>query len=109
MYIIRICIFFVKYYLLTLLEIFRKLNEMKPLVILAIIVGMVLLIVSGFYFSEPAKALPAFFPGHEAGVNTHHYKHGIGVLILGLACFAFAWFQSGKKKSNDTKTPTTTQ
>src|SRR5205085_12667757 len=43
---------------------------------------------------------PSFFPGHEAGLTKYHYKHGIGALLLGLGCFAFAWFQSGKKSDH---------
>jgi hypothetical protein len=70
----------------------------KLLLFIAVIVGIVLLIIGGMYFVEPAKSLPAFFPGHDHTM-TKHYKHGIGAIILGLGCFAFAWFQSGKKSS----------
>jgi hypothetical protein len=72
----------------------------KPLVIVAVILGILLLVASVIYFIEPASSLPAFFPGHTAGMSAHHYKHGIGALLLGLACFVFAWFQSGKKSSS---------
>lgn len=71
----------------------------KPLVLLGIILGIIFLVVAVIYFIEPAKSLPAFFPGHDPRLTTHHYKHGIGSLVLGLACFALAWFQSGKKTS----------
>lgn len=71
----------------------------KPLVIIVVILGIVFLAISIVYFSTPAKALPSFFPGYDAHLSTHHYKHGIGSLLLGIACFVFAWFQSGKKKS----------
>ncbi|HSW87838.1 MAG TPA: hypothetical protein VLG12_01625 [Candidatus Saccharimonadales bacterium] len=81
----------------------------KPLVLFAVILGIVFLILAGIYFMEPARSLPAFLPGYEAKVATHHYKHGIGVLILGLACFAFAWFQSGSKKSKETNPPAAAQ
>lgn len=66
----------------------------KPLVIIATLVGVVLVIVAAVYAIEPASGLPGFFPGHAAGDAGHHYKHAIGALILGLAFFAFAWFQS---------------
>ena len=61
------------------------------------ILGVVFIILAVVYFITPAQSLPGFLPGHEAGVMTKHIKHGIGSLVLGLACFAFAWFQSGKK------------
>ncbi|HSW97396.1 MAG TPA: hypothetical protein VLF89_06235 [Candidatus Saccharimonadales bacterium] len=81
----------------------------KPLVLVAIILGIIFLILAGIYFMEQAKSLPGFLPGYEANVATRHYKHGIGALVLGLACFAFAWFQSGSKKSKDTNPPTIAQ
>ncbi len=61
----------------------------------AIIIGIVLIVVAVIYFVEPAKSLPfPGFLGHEAGSNRHHVKHGIAALLLGLACFVFAWFHS---------------
>ncbi len=73
----------------------------KTLAILAVILGIVLIIASVIYFIEPARFLPNFFPGYDRSLMTHHYKHGIGSFILGIACFIFAWFQSGKKKSTE--------
>ncbi len=70
----------------------------KPLVALAIVLGIALIAVAAVYWAEPAKSLPSFFPGHEAGSNHHHVKHGIAALLVGLACFAFAWFNTGPKK-----------
>jgi hypothetical protein len=71
----------------------------KILVIVAIVVGILLIVVSVAYFMTPARYLPSFFPGYDRSLMVHHYKHGIGSFILGVACFVFAWFQSGKKKS----------
>jgi hypothetical protein len=28
----------------------------------------------------------------------HHVKHGIAAILLGLACLAFAWFQTGPRE-----------
>lgn len=71
----------------------------KLLLIVAVILGIVFLVVAFIYFTTPASSLPAFLPGHETARTTHvHYKHGIGSLLLGFACFVFAWFQSGKKE-----------
>ena len=70
----------------------------KYLVPLAVILGIVLIVIGIIYFAEPAKSLPSFFPGHEAGSTHHHAKHGIAAVLVGLACFAFAWFNTGPKK-----------
>ena len=76
----------------------------KWLVVLAVVLGIVLIVIAVVYWVEPADSLPSFFPGHEAGSNHHHVKHGIAAFLVGLACLAFAWFNSGPKKS-DTQTP----
>jgi uncharacterized membrane protein HdeD (DUF308 family) len=70
----------------------------KYLVPLAVILGIALIVVGIVYFAEPAKSLPSFFPGHEAGSAHHHVKHGIAAVLVGLASFAFAWFNTGPKK-----------
>jgi drug/metabolite transporter (DMT)-like permease len=71
----------------------------KWLVALAVVLGVALIVVAVIYWLEPADSLPSFFPGHEAGSDHHHVKHGIAAFLVGLACFAFAWFNSGPKKS----------
>ena len=75
----------------------------KPvLAIIAAILGVILIVIAVVYWVEPAHSLPSFFPGHEAGSNHHHTKHGIAAFVLGLACFAFAWFASGPRKQSGT-------
>ncbi len=71
----------------------------RLLVALGILAGVVLIVISIVYFAEPAKSLPSFFPGHQAGSAHHHVKHGIAALLVGLAAFVFAWFRSGPKRS----------
>jgi 1,4-dihydroxy-2-naphthoate octaprenyltransferase len=71
----------------------------KLLVALALVLGVALVVVAAVYWAEPARSLPSFFPGHEAGSAHHHVKHGIAAFLVGLACFAFAWFNTGPKKS----------
>jgi hypothetical protein len=66
-------------------------------IIAAGIAGVVLIVIAIVYFAEPAKSLPGFFPGHEAGSTHHHVKHGIAALLLGLGAFVLAWFQSGPR------------
>lgn len=70
----------------------------KPLVVIAVVLGIIFVVLSIVYFMEPARNLPAFFPGYDKTLLKHHYTHGIASLFLGLACFVFAWFQTGKKK-----------
>jgi hypothetical protein len=70
----------------------------KPLTILAVIVGLGFLILAFIYWTTPASGLPMFFPGYNATMATVHFKHGLAALILGLGCFVFAWFNSGKKQ-----------
>ncbi len=76
---------------------------LRKLVIPAVVLGVVLLVVAIVYFVTPEHSLPSFFPGHtsagDAEANHHHTKHGIAALIVALACFAFAWFQSGPQTS----------
>jgi hypothetical protein len=59
------------------------------------VVGVVLVVIAVVYFAEPARSLPGFFPGHQAGSGHHHVKHGIAALLLGLGAFVLAWFQTG--------------
>jgi uncharacterized membrane-anchored protein YitT (DUF2179 family) len=70
----------------------------RLLVTLAIVVGVVLIAIGIVYFALPAKSLPGFFPGHQAGSNHHHVKHGLAALLLGAACLVFAWFRTGPKR-----------
>jgi Na+/H+ antiporter NhaD/arsenite permease-like protein len=76
-------------------------TTLRKLIVPAIVLGVVLVIVAIIYFVEPAHSLPSFFPGHvsasSAEANHHHSKHGIAALVVALACFAFAWFQTGPK------------
>jgi len=73
-------------------------NNRRWLVWLAVGLGVVLIVIAVIYWVEPAGSLPSFFPGHEAGSSHHHVKHGIAAFFVGLACLAFAWFNSGPKK-----------
>ena len=67
----------------------------RGLVLLAVVVGILLIVIAGIYWAEPAHSLPSFFPGHDKGSNHHHVKHGIAAFLLGLAVLVFAWFRSG--------------
>jgi uncharacterized membrane protein HdeD (DUF308 family) len=72
----------------------------RTLVIVGIIAGIFFVAVGIMYFALPAKSLPLpNFLGHESGSNHHHIKHGIASVLVGIACFVFAWFQSGPKRA----------
>ena len=73
-------------------------SNRKLLTVIALVLGVALMVVAVIYWVEPAGSLPSFFPGHEAGSQHHHVKHGIAAFLLGLACLAFAWFNSGPKR-----------
>jgi len=75
-----------------------RLNS-RPVVIAAAVLGIALIVVAFYYWIEPAKSLASWAPGHEAGSNHHHVKHGLASFFLGLALLAFAWFQSGPRRS----------
>jgi uncharacterized membrane protein HdeD (DUF308 family) len=79
-------------------------TTLHKLVIPAVVLGVVLIVVAIIYFVEPAHSLPSFFPGHVSASDSeaghHHTKHGIAALVVALACFSFAWFQSGPKTSS---------
>jgi hypothetical protein len=71
----------------------------NPIAGVAVVLGIVLVVLTAVYWMEPAGSLPAFLPGYEAGSPHVHFKHGIGTLILALALFAFAWFQTGPRRA----------
>ena len=72
-------------------------TKRRVLILPAIALGLLLLVVAVVYFADPAKSLPSFFPGHQAGSSHVHVKHGIAALALGLGSLVFAWFQTGPK------------
>ena len=71
----------------------------RQLIIPAVILGIALIVIAIVYWVSTAGGLPSFFPGHQAGSSTHHVKHGIAAFLLGIACFIFAWFQTGPTRS----------
>ncbi len=71
----------------------------RSLVIPAVALGVVLIAVAVIYVASTADSLPSFFPGHEAGSSHHHVKHGIAAFVVAVACFVFAWFQTGPARA----------
>jgi hypothetical protein len=72
----------------------------RLLAVLAVVAGIGLIVIAAIYWAEPAKSLPGFFPGQQAGSNHHHVKHGIAAFLVGVACLVFAWFRTGPKRSS---------
>jgi Na+/H+ antiporter NhaD/arsenite permease-like protein len=76
-------------------------GNLRRLMIPAVVFGVLLIVVAVIYFIEPEHSLPSFFPGHASATsseaNHHHTKHGIAAVVVALALFAFAWFQTGPK------------
>jgi len=77
----------------------RPVRNDRLLIGLAVVVGIVLIVIGIIYWVEPAKSLPGFFPGQQAGSGHHHVKHGIAAFLLGVACLVFAWFRSGPNRT----------
>ena len=75
-----------------------RLNS-RPVVIAAAVLGILLIVLAFYYWAEPAKSLPSWLPGHEAGSSHHHIKHGLASFLLGLALLVFAWFQTGPRRT----------
>ena len=76
-------------------------SNLRKLILPAVVLGVLLIVVAIVYFAEPAHSLPSFFPGHVSATSAeaghHHTKHGIAALVVALAAFAFAWFQTGPR------------
>jgi hypothetical protein len=70
-------------------------TKRRNLILPAVVLGVVFLALAVLYWVDSAGSLPSFVPGHEAGSEHHHVKHGIAALVVALGCFVFAWFQSG--------------
>jgi hypothetical protein len=66
----------------------------RPLPLIAGILGVVCLALAAYYWVTPAGDLAPFLPGFEAGVQTVHVKHALGALVIGIALLAVAWLQS---------------
>jgi hypothetical protein len=60
--------------------------------IVLIVLGLALIAVGVIYVALPADSLPAFFPGHAAGVTRVHYKHAAVSAVAGVILLALGWF-----------------
>ena len=73
-------------------------NKNRTWVFLGVAGGIICIGMAILYFSTPANDLPLpSFLGKENS-SVHHFKHGIAAFLVGLSCFAFAWFKTGPRK-----------
>ena len=80
-------------------------SKQRTRVIAGVLAGIFFIAVAIMYWTVPPKSLPLpNFLGHESGVSAVHVKHGVASFLVGLACFAFAWFQSGPKRERASAT-----
>lgn len=56
------------------------------------LLGVLLIVVAAIYLLVPADSLPAFFPGHEAGLTRIRLKHGLAAGAAGVILLALGWF-----------------
>jgi hypothetical protein len=59
-------------------------------VIVLAVLGVLAIVAGIIYFAEPARSLPAFFPGHLAGVAGRHTKRGLAGIVLGVVLLVAA-------------------
>jgi Na+/H+ antiporter NhaD/arsenite permease-like protein len=83
--------------------------NLRKLILPVVVLGIVMIAVAVIYFVQPEHSLPSFFPGHSSATSAeashHHTKHGIAALVVAMACFAFAWFQTGPKARSASAQP----
>jgi len=63
---------------------------------MAYLLGALLIVIAAIYLLEPADSLPAFFPGHEAGLSRIRLKHGLAAGAVGIILLAVGWFVGRK-------------
>ena len=76
-------------------------NSVRPTALtwVLVILGVLFIIAALAYFTQPADALPSFFPGADAANPAKHMKHGIAAAGLGAILFVGAWMTTGSKKN----------
>jgi len=57
----------------------------KPVVLIAVILGIAFLLLACVYWFVPGGSLPTFMPGFAEGSTHVHVKHGLVALVLALA------------------------
>ena len=73
--------------------------RIRPLTVVLVLIGLVLIVIGIVYFAVPAKSLPAFFPGHVKGMSGKRTKHGIAAIVVGVVVLIGAWFTSAPRRA----------
>ncbi len=60
------------------------------LLIILVVLGVLVMAAGIIYYVEPAKSLPAFFPGHAAHVTGRHTTRGLAGIIAGAVLLIIA-------------------
>jgi len=60
--------------------------------LILVVLGIVLIVVGIVYFVVPADSLPAFLPGHEAGLMRVRMKHGVLSAGIGVVLVVAGWW-----------------
>jgi hypothetical protein len=60
------------------------------LVIILVVLGVLALAAGIIYYVEPAKSLPAFFPGHAAHLTGRRTTRGLAAIIAGAVLLLIA-------------------
>lgn len=69
-----------------------------PLTWVLLVLGVICVAVAIVYWTQPANALPSFFPGANAANAAKHTKHGIAAFGVGVVLFIGAWMTTGSRK-----------
>jgi len=71
------------------------------LVIILVVLGVLAIAAGIIYYAEPAKSLPAFFPGHAAQLKGRHTTRGLVGIIAGavLLIIAVITARAGRRSS----------
>ena len=59
--------------------------------LIATVLGLACIALAVMYFTMPADQLPAFLPGHQAGVMRIHTTHGAVAAAAGIILLAMGW------------------
>ncbi|GAC1319466.1 MAG: hypothetical protein NVSMB16_15260 [Acidimicrobiales bacterium] len=70
----------------------------KPVTVLLIILGLLLVAVGIVYFVTPARDLPSVFPGRDPALTRHHVTHGLAAVVVALVVWAGAWFTTSPNR-----------
>jgi len=62
----------------------------RLLVIILVVLGLLALATGIIYYVEPARSLPAFFPGHAAHINGRHTTRGLAAIIAAAVLLVLA-------------------